>query len=226
MTGTVLPDANVLFSRTLRDWLFLLSSGGELYTVHSTPDILAETLSRYRDRFPHVTGEEFDRLETHLKEHLHSVFNHYKPRPCPIADEGDHHVHAAAEDGGMMYLVTADRGFLDLPEKVTDEFSYEITSPDDFFCLVDDSQPALVCDVALRQLHYWSSKPSKPNLTLVDALEKSGCPEFSRRVAKHLSQQLRIPIAGSRHHLKADANSLGVAPDTEPALAPRSASPS
>ena len=106
MTGTVLPDANVLFSRTLRDWLFLLSSGGELYTVHSTPDILAETLSRYRDRFPHVTGEEVDRLATHL------------------------------------------------------------------------------------------------------------------------SQQLRIPIAGSRHHLKADANSLGVAPDTEPALAPRSANPS
>ena len=48
MTGLVLPDANVLFSRTLRDWLFLLAHRGRLYTVHSTEDILAETMAKYR----------------------------------------------------------------------------------------------------------------------------------------------------------------------------------
>lgn len=42
MTGLVLPDANVLFNRTLRDWLFLLAHRGRLYTIHSTEDLLAE----------------------------------------------------------------------------------------------------------------------------------------------------------------------------------------
>lgn len=39
-------DANVLFSKTLRDWLFLLrhETQGQMYTVLATEDIIAETV--------------------------------------------------------------------------------------------------------------------------------------------------------------------------------------
>lgn len=45
MTAPILRDVNVMFSKTLRDWIFLLSLEGSLYTVHTTEDILAETIS-------------------------------------------------------------------------------------------------------------------------------------------------------------------------------------
>lgn len=198
MTAAVLPDSNVLFSRTLRDWLFLLSAEGGLYTVHSTEDILAEVISRYRDRFPHVSGAQVDRLQRHLREHVHSVFSDYQPRPCSIPDIEDHHVHAAAEDGEMMYLVTADRGFLDLPEDVTDAFGYEIYSPDEFFCFVDDSNPLGVRAVAVRQALYWARKRDGVGNqgSLVDALRKTGCSAFADRVAAHLAEALSRPVSG------------------------------
>lgn len=46
----VLVDANVLFSKTLRAWLFLLrhETQGQMYTVLATEDIIAETVYRYR----------------------------------------------------------------------------------------------------------------------------------------------------------------------------------
>lgn len=48
MVTRVLVDANVLFSRTQRDWLFLLKlkSEGRIFTVSSTVDIIAETVAR------------------------------------------------------------------------------------------------------------------------------------------------------------------------------------
>ncbi len=70
MTAAVLPDSNVLFSRTLRDWLFMLSAEGTLYTVHSTEDILAEVISKYRDKFPHVSGEQVERIQRHFRDRV------------------------------------------------------------------------------------------------------------------------------------------------------------
>lgn len=198
MTAAVLPDSNVLFSRTLRDWLFMLSAEGSLYTVHSTEDILAEVISKYRDKFPCVSGEQVERLQRHLRDQAHSVFADYQPRPCGIPDVEDHHVHAAAEDGKMMYLVTGDRGFLDLPEEVSDTFGYEIYSPDAFFCFVDDSNPHGVRAVAVRQALYWARKQGDVGKggSLVDALRRSGCPVFAERVAAHLAEALSRPVLG------------------------------
>ena len=195
MTAPVLPDSNVLFSRTLRDWLCLLSAEGGLSTVHMTEDILAEVVSKYRDRFPYASGSQIERLQRHLRDHAHSVFSDYQPRPCGIPDVGDHHVHAAAEDGKMAYLVTADRGFLDLPEEVTQSFGYEIYSPDEFFCFADDSNPRGVRATAVEQALYWARKQDGVHSdgSLVDALRRSGCPAFAERVAVHLDEALRSP---------------------------------
>ncbi len=70
----VLVDASVLFSRTLRDWLFLLKIHSDTdmftFTVHATEGIIAEVLYRLRRKYPdapgHLTSEVHDRIVANL----------------------------------------------------------------------------------------------------------------------------------------------------------------
>ena len=198
MTASVLPDANVLFSRTIRDWLFLLSCEGAVYTVHSTVDILSEVLANYRKQFPHASGEQVAAIDRTLRQNLHSIFSDYVVSGSPVADVFDHHVHAAASQGRMMYLVTSDRDFLDLPDEVKDSLEYEVFSPDDFFCLVDDTQHLVVRQVSMSQLLYWSGRASNgfDSKSLPKALKDAGCPNFAERIQSTLTVELQIPVEG------------------------------
>lgn len=203
MTALVLPDSNILFSRTLRDWTFLLSRNARqvIYTVHTTPDILAETIAKIRDKNPLISGQNIALIESRIRESVSSVFSDYAPTQHDwvydsISDSGDYHVHAAASQGEISYLVTQDRGFLHLPDDVQTLLSYEIHSADSFFCLVDDSAPAHVEDIALEQLHYWRTKAEKDsrfNADLLKALVQAGCPKFADRISSHLSHALAKP---------------------------------
>ncbi|MCH5643313.1 hypothetical protein [Gordonia sp. ABSL49_1] len=50
----VFVDENVLWPKTLRDWLFLLrnATGGEMFTVCSTEDVVAEAIYTLRRKKP------------------------------------------------------------------------------------------------------------------------------------------------------------------------------
>lgn len=200
MTSPALPDANVLYSRTLRDWLFLLSSGGDLYTVHTTLDILTEVLGNYRKQYPHAPSRVLESIDRLIRENVHSMISGYEVKDSPIEDIHDHHVHWAATEGRMMYLVTSDRGFLNLPEEITETFHYEIMSPDAFFCQVDDSHHEAVRKVAMDQVTYWSrqSELGRQTKQLHVALHDANCPHFAARIEKCLSQELRIPVNGNQ----------------------------
>ncbi len=119
-------------------------------------------------------------------------------------------MHAAAEDGKMMCLVTGDRGFLDLPVEVSDTFGYEVYSPDAFFCFVDDSNPNGVHAVAVRQALYWARKQGDVGKagSLVDALRRAGCSMFAERVAAHLTEALSHPVPGETPRFFIDGWSL------------------
>lgn len=55
----VLIDANVLYSRTLRDWMLMLAycgSPGRLYDPLWTEDILAEVIANFRAQHPQHSG--------------------------------------------------------------------------------------------------------------------------------------------------------------------------
>ncbi|GAA1019504.1 MULTISPECIES: hypothetical protein [Amycolatopsis] len=64
MPTRVLPDANVLHARTLRDWLLLLKDTGNasMFHVFYTEDILAETIQSIRRRNPGLTGTEITKI--------------------------------------------------------------------------------------------------------------------------------------------------------------------
>lgn len=183
-----LADANVLFSKRLRDWLILLQleSRWGLYKLCWTEDIMAETIYRIRRANPTLDGGAITKIRDQIVESTRGgrIDDFAIDRSFLGSDEHDQHVHAAAIAAGATYLITADGAFrsqgIDL-----DAVPYEVHDPDSFLCLVDDSAPDRVRDVTKIQENYWSRKPR--SRTLVEALGAANCEAFAKRVLEHLS---------------------------------------
>lgn len=108
----MLPDAKVLFSRTLRDWICLMAnrSGPPLFHLRWTEDILAELVYHLRKKRPHFSDHQIGGV----RDRIISVAEHGRIRGYEIdpdlayTDDCDAHVHAAAEHGGVEYVITDD----------------------------------------------------------------------------------------------------------------------
>ncbi|MGC5617421.1 PIN domain-containing protein [Georgenia sp. Z1491] len=181
MITKVLPDSNVLNSKTVRDWLFLLrdASGGGMFTLHTTEDIVSEVTYHLRRNNRGVDGAVIHRLSQLLRESTDTVIAEY-PHLSDFAgaDANDGHIHAAAVAGEIDLVLTNDSSYL----KIEDD-RYEISTPDEFFCLVDDSTPRIVQAVALKQFNYWRAKMNPRSIW--HALAQAGCDEFADRVHAH-----------------------------------------
>ena len=181
----VFVDANVLYSRTLRDWIFLLklNGSGNMFQLHCTEDVLAEALYHLRRDHPKWRGFQTSSIRQAMVDALDEIVTDFDPTiDYPGADPNDRHVHAAAVACRADILVTGDQGLLNMPDQSS--LPYEIYSPDEFFVQVDDSSPLLVMRVTEEQRVFWAAK--KRHKGLVVALEKAGCPQFGARVQKHL----------------------------------------
>ena len=173
MTQRVFVDANVFFSRTLRDWLFLLriESKGGLFQLHTTWDVITETAARLRDEYPNASGDLLASLMKKIQECVDEVVATFPGGPVEgIADQGDWHVHHAAEACRAHVLLTDDTGF------ESDDSHYEIYTCDDFFLEVERSAPDVVKRVVEKQAIFWSKRNGKQ---LPDALRDAGCLEFA-----------------------------------------------
>ncbi|GAA1136483.1 hypothetical protein GCM10009630_39380 [Kribbella jejuensis] len=201
MVTRVFVDADVLFSRTLRDWLFLtkLESGGGMYTVSTSLDVIAEATARYRDRNPTAPGrvivEMFERISANIDERVdeYTVDGTFEG-----ADAGDAHVDAAVRACGAGVLLTVDGGWHKMPEEQLDALPYEPLHPDEFFCIVEASAPSLMEKVIVKQMTYWFRRSGAADLPA--ALRAAGCKEFAERV------RLRV--------VDMDCSFLTVRPDT------------
>lgn len=184
----VLPDANVLFPRTLRDWLLLLRNytSGEMFQLYYTEDIIAEAIARIRDRKPELDGGAITWIADELRKAMTRLDNFtIDQESYPGPDEGDLHVHSAAHCNKINKLVTLDKGFLDLSEDQKDELHYDIFTPDDFFTLIQDSSPETVRLVTQDQFQHWSRKCGvRPDLP--QRLRDSKCPQFATAVEQHV----------------------------------------
>ncbi|MBB5788274.1 PIN domain-containing protein [Jiangella mangrovi] len=187
MTTRALVDANVLYSKTLRDWLIMiqLESGGGLYELCWTEDILAETLYRFRKDHPTVDGGVIARLHDIIATTLEGgrIHDYVIDGSFSGSDPHDQHVHAAAIAAGATYLITADGDFTS-PGIDLDSLPYEVHGPDSFLMLVDDSAPHRVRAVTKKQERYWDQR--RRSKTLSQALRDAGCPGFAQRVLQHL----------------------------------------
>lgn len=189
MVTRVLADANVLFSRTLRDWLFLLKleTDGEIFTVATTVDIVAETVARIRDARPALSGGAVTRIHDLIVASVDERIDQYTvDLAWPGADEGDAHVHAAATDGRVDILVTLDRGWSRLTSPERDALHYDVLDPDEFFCLIEESAPAAVGAVVLQQVRHWFKRNG--SVDLPGRLRLASCPRFAELVRRHLQR--------------------------------------
>lgn len=187
MAAGVLVDANILFSRTLRDWLFLLKlrSQGSIFRVYATEDIVAEVVYRTRRKKPDLSGEYIANLHDRICGCLDDRVVAYKTDDSfPGLDKDDAHVHGAAVAAKADYLLTCDTGWLDLPEEELDSLPYEVHHPDSFFICIDDFFPQVVRDVTEEQARYWFKQTGSADLPR--ALRKAGCDGFAERVRLHL----------------------------------------
>ncbi|NIK54448.1 PIN domain-containing protein [Kribbella shirazensis] len=183
MVTRVFVDADVLFSRTLRDWLFLtkLVSGGGMYTVSTSLDVIAEATARYRDRNPTAPGRVIVRMFELIEANIDERVDDYTVDGSFVGDDPDDaHVDAAARTCGAGVLLTIDGGWNKTTDEQLNALPYEPQHPDTFFSIIDASSPDLIHKVIVQQMTYWFQKDSAVDLPT--ALRAAGCPDFAERV--------------------------------------------
>ncbi len=182
-------DANVWFSRTLRDWLGLLYVTPEEppFVVHWTEDVLAELIYHLRKKNPTWPGGRI----TGIRDQLAGTFEAGRVERFEVdasyggSDLDDAHVHAAAVACRADVLVTCNVDDFTWDE---DTSPYEVMHPDEFLMLVDDSAPGLVAAVVDRMCGYWVDRRGDADLPA--SLRKADCPQFADRVLAHLHRRV------------------------------------
>lgn len=170
----VFVDANVIYSRTLRDWLFMLraQTSGDIFTLASSWDVLAEAASRLRDSYPAASGQLVSQLVEKSSDYMDELVTDYPGGPVAwLKDEGDWHVHHAATVCRARYLLAEDRGFS------SEHSSYEAITCDEFFLLMYQLDTSAVHEVAQLQNTYWSKRAEPQNLS--QALRRANCQQFA-----------------------------------------------
>lgn len=191
MAVRVLYDANVLFSRTVRDWLLMLQleTGGRVFVGCWTEDILAEVVHGLRRADGRRSGGDVSRLRDRIAEVLEG--GRIEDYDCTVeytgVDPDDRHVHAAAIAGDVGILVTDDQGLLALRDDA--RLPYDVMSSDDFLVLVGESAPAPVTAVAEKQLEH--AITTGRDTDLAGRLNAAGCPAFAG-VVRRVLQQLAL----------------------------------
>ncbi|EMY35213.1 hypothetical protein D477_005591 [Arthrobacter crystallopoietes BAB-32] len=181
-------DANVLFSRTLRDWFSLISlnAGIEGISLHWSEDVMSEYQYHIRRKHPGWSEQQIGGWRRRLTESFpDAMIIGYEIDPGLLEsnDKFDAHVLAAAAHGSVDYLVTAN--YSDF-EPFSERFEFEIFSPDEMLCLINERRPDAVRAATKRQLSYWAGRPSSKSLT--HALVDAGAPAFAHHVKTLLAE--------------------------------------
>lgn len=185
MPQRVFVDANVLYSKTCRDWLFLLRQDNEgMFQLHTTREVIVEVLANRRKQHPRAGSTLLETLLTQIECCMDELIESF-PENFDFTgkDVHDYHVHAAAVASDADILLTDNN-----PEDFTadpDAEPYEIYSSDDFFMLVTNSNPDCTLTATEKQQAYWSDKAG--SLPIDEALKLAGCPKFADRVSDCLA---------------------------------------
>lgn len=176
----VFVDSNVLGSKTQYDWVFLLRlETDSMFSLYTSDDVLDEAHRVWRRKYPEMGGEMRTEREKLFRTNFDGITSDWVGNPAPVRDVDDTHVHNAAVFTNVDILLTnnvEDFGDPDL-------LPYDIYTPDEFFCLIYNNDPAAVNAVAIKQAEYWLRRqqrhPDAKYKKLSDALVDAGCPEFS-----------------------------------------------
>lgn len=136
MTQRVLVDANIFFSRTLTDWVFLLRNHtGGMFQVFTTEDAISEAIAAYRNRRPLVAGSITAGRTALIRGNVDEILDDF-PAGLQFSgtDEGDYHLHAAAHAGRADFVLTSN----DPADITSGQEPYEVIHPDAFLSWWDN----------------------------------------------------------------------------------------
>lgn len=184
-TPIAFVDANVLYSKTLRDWLFLLriETGGGAFALFSSEDSLTEALYNLRKRKPDAPGRYTTTIQQRIRDSLDDIIGDFPSIDFPGEDKHDQHIHAAATSVNSSYLISNDAGFGKIDP---DLLAYEVHTSDSFFMLVAANAPDVVDRVIMKQIGYYKQRGQSSRLD--EMLERAGCPIFAMCVRAHLKE--------------------------------------
>jgi hypothetical protein len=181
----VFVDSNVLGSRTLYDWLFILRAQSEMFSLVTTPDVLDEAHRVWRRVHPTAGGAARASRESKFRDAFDEIIEDWTGGDAAnVPDRDDQHVHNAAVYSQANILLTMNiKDFGD-----PDLLPYDLYTPDQFLCLVESSSPFVVREATKVQLPYWQGRRDKGDTvkSLSDALKDAGTPAFATVIAAHL----------------------------------------
>lgn len=184
----VFLDANILVSRTLRDWFCIISqeSGVDGIEPRWSEDVMTEYQYHVRKANPGWSEQQIGGWRRRLSEAFPAAlitgYEITNTHLAAVRDPLDAHVIAAAEHGKVDYLVTAN--YSDF-EPAVDGVEFEIYLPDQMLCLIAQRRPEAISKAARRQIEYWAKKSS--NKTLHQALVDAGAPEFALLIKQRMT---------------------------------------
>ena len=179
----VVVDADVLYSRTLRDWVLQYALRTSIYVLKWTEDILAETLNSLRNDHPGWDGAVILRIREKVVGSLrieHRIEEYPADPNYRGKDPGDAHIHAAAIACGADIVLTCNGSDFLPMDGSADDLPYEIYGPDDFLLLVDQSSPESTYSMIAAQMAYFYGKYGSCDLP--GFLKLAGAPRFAEKV--------------------------------------------
>jgi predicted nucleic acid-binding protein len=187
MLRVVLTDANVLYSRVLRDYI-LYAAEYQIISVAWSRQILLETTGHLMVNRPSFDQAAADALIGALGK----TFPYAERNPGPehfeqaarleLPDEDDRHVIAAAIAAEADVVCTAN--ITDFPVAAVGGFGFTVLTPDELICQLITSFPAVM--LLVHQTSIANLRGASNESTLA-ALRKSGAPQAADMIARLLA---------------------------------------
>jgi predicted nucleic acid-binding protein len=187
--GVVLLDANVIYSRALRDYI-LYAAEDMLLSVAWSDEILSEMVRNLMRSFKGFTIESSEILIDLMNEYFPAAavepdkehFDYLLGFQLP--DEGDRHVLAAALAAEADAICTMNNKHF--PAEVVSVLGIRVVSPDDLLCEIIDAYPQAMLGVQAAVLEDHHNENDEEAMT---ALSRAGAP--------HAADSLRELIRAS-----------------------------
>ncbi|MDR2619815.1 MAG: PIN domain-containing protein [Propionibacteriaceae bacterium] len=173
----VLTDANVLYSRVLRDYL-LYAAEYRIIALAWSRSIIDEVCEHLIANLPTFTTESANRLISAMNETF--PFAERNPQQehferiaqLNLPDEDDRHVIAAALAAEADIVCTAN--IADFPQQITKELGFVVMTPQELICQLIMTHPdtmLLVHKTAIANL------PGATDQSTLEALRRAGAPK-------------------------------------------------
>ena len=206
----VLADANVLYSRVLRDYL-LYAATAELITVTWSDEILDEMARHLVANIPSFTEQSARRLIEKMNAAFPTALvnatsiDFARIADVPLPDEGDRHVVAAAPAAEATHICTNNTS--DFPPALMQTVGLGVITPDDLLSHLFKHHEPQVLAVHQTVVERFSGTTETRT---IEALRRAGASHISELLSKSLVQH------NSRETLRTLQGSIDDPTMTEP----------